>query len=84
MTPGEVEVTIKAHTDFALMQRKWMDTMAADITATLIQLQGGDATRNDRMCYRYEEPEEEPVEDDNEKTVSAFKAWVDATGGSTI
>jgi len=80
MTPAEFDVLCEARLDYALMQRRWADTMAANISATLIRLKGGEINRDDMLSYSYPEPPvvEQVAEDD--VTVSILKQWVAVTG----
>ena len=80
MTPAEFDVLNEARLDYALVQRRWADTMAANISATLIRLKGGEINRDDMLSYSYPEPPvvEQVAEDD--VTVSILKQWVAVTG----
>jgi hypothetical protein len=79
MTPAEFEVLNDARMDYALMQRRWADTMAASISTTLIRLKGGEVNRDDLLSYVYPElPIVEEVAPDD-VTVSILKQWVAVT-----
>jgi hypothetical protein len=79
MTPAEYITLYEARLDYALLQRRWADTMAANIAVTLIRLKGGDINRDDLLTFSYPEAPvvEEVAEDD--VTVSILKQWVAVT-----
>ena len=80
MTPAEFDVLCEARLDYALMQRRWADTMVANMTATMIRLNGGDVNRDDMLTYTYPDaPIVEQVAPDD-VTVSILKQWVAVTG----
>jgi len=79
MTPAEFDVLCEARLDYALMQRRWADTMTASIVSTLIRLKGGEISRDDMLTYSYPElPVVEEVAPDD-VTVSILKQWVAVT-----
>ena len=79
MTPAEFDVLYEARLDYALVQRRWADTMAANIAATLIRLKGGEINRDDMLSYSYPDaPVVEEVAPDD-VTVSILKQWVAVT-----
>ena len=84
MTPGELGEMIEGCVDYALTERKCMDTMAANIAVTMMRLNGVDAERDDALCFRYPEKPTMVGEPDNDETVNVLKQWVTATNGRTV
>ena len=85
LTPQEFEAMTPAEFSVLLDSRRSQQRQVFDFYDTLNALSvrmsvGGSCKVEDFKLIRTEVLEEQPVED----SVSAFKAWVNATGGKTI
>jgi hypothetical protein len=84
MTPGEFQVVAKGRVKYALMERLWMDTMAAGIASTVIRAAGVDIERSDCFSFNYPEGDHAPEVMTVEDTVDVLKQWVTVTGGRSV